>query len=461
MIAAVTRRLRDFCRRCSSPPCFAASSARRLSARKSAPRRSRHRSAWPRRRSDARCPTNWRSRRASTRKEDSPHCGCKRSAASTSRRQLSAEVISRCSHPANSPHWRMRLSWLMSISVAAQRRRARRHQEIPPRRAEGLDDLAHCDLVAAGDLDQLAELRRPAHGFGEARSRGQRAEDGDGDLADAPASSSSRISRPCAASAPLQPAQLIVVGKLSTTAPPSARCAAATDHRRFSTCCISGSWSARRTRRSSWCPVSPSSQGAKDGEVVQEAVDQRRLDVEPADRGRPDDRLAHLRRASCAASDTSPALIASARPSISAAGAEIFGAHGDDDVDARLGERRARAFQKQRNEGLRLLALRHRRCSGRAPRTGRRAEAGWRLAADFPRSHHSTTERGPRARKARSSSTSSSSGELGWTRCAAALQQRLRRGFGSARRRVGNRRSASASRPDAAGRSRARRAGRS
>jgi hypothetical protein len=37
-----------------------------------------------------------------------------------------------------------------------------RHQEIPPRGAEGLDHLADADLVA-GDIQELAELGRPTH----------------------------------------------------------------------------------------------------------------------------------------------------------------------------------------------------------------------------------------------------------------------------------------------------------
>ena len=92
------------------------------------------------------------------------------------------------------------------------------------------------------------------------------------------------------------------------------------------------------------------------GEVVEQPVDQRRLDLEAANGGRPGDRVAHL-------------LAAHARREIEALvdrlgeavdqrrRAEIFGAHGDRDVDARFAERRARAFKQQRDEGLRLLPL--------------------------------------------------------------------------------------------------------
>ena len=138
----------------------------------------------------------------------------------------------------------------MSISVSGRSaRRPRRHQEIPSGRAERLDDLAHRDLVAAGDLHQLAELGRAAHRLGKARPGGQRAKHRAGDLAmlgqqlveDLAAVRGERAAKP---------AERLVVRKLQLDRAARGR-AAAIDQSRFSTCCISGSWSARRTSRSS------------------------------------------------------------------------------------------------------------------------------------------------------------------------------------------------------------------
>ena len=89
------------------------------------------------------------------------------------------------------------------------------------------------------------------------------------------------------------------------------------------------------------------------GEVVEQPVDQRRLDIDVADLGRPADRLAailagHARRQEHAGVD------GVGQAFDQRAGAEILGAHRDRHVDA--GVRLARAFKQQRDEGFGLFA---------------------------------------------------------------------------------------------------------
>ena len=168
--------------------------------------RNRRRSALPRPPSAARDPTSSRCWRAPGRKGGLPRRADSARRASTSRRQVSAAVISCCSHAG-------KLVPLADQALVAdvdqrrrpQRRRPWRHQEIAARRAERFDDLAHRDLVAAGDRHELAELGRPPHRLRKARSGGQRAEDERRRAPDARAEARPRISRPCAASAPRSP----------------------------------------------------------------------------------------------------------------------------------------------------------------------------------------------------------------------------------------------------------------
>ena len=88
------------------------------------------------------------------------------------------------------------------------------------------------------------------------------------------------------------------------------------------------------------------------GEVVEQPVDQCRLDLDVADLGRPDDRFAamlagHARRQEHAGVDRV------GQAFDQRAGSEIFGAHRDRHIDARV--RLARAFEQQRDESLGLF----------------------------------------------------------------------------------------------------------
>ena len=88
------------------------------------------------------------------------------------------------------------------------------------------------------------------------------------------------------------------------------------------------------------------------GEVVEELVDEAVLDPEAADLGRPDDRLAAL-VAAHARGEVEAAVDDLGQSLDQRAGAEIFRAHRDRDVDRRV---LAGGVDQQSDEGLRLLA---------------------------------------------------------------------------------------------------------
>jgi hypothetical protein len=79
------------------------------------------------------------------------------------------------------------------------------------------------------------------------------------------------------------------------------------------------------------------------GEVVQEAVDERRFEGEAADRRRADDRLTHF-IAAHAGRQVEPFVDCFREPFDQRRRAEIFGAHRDGDVDARFAKRRTGAL---------------------------------------------------------------------------------------------------------------------